>query len=280
MSAPAGIGESSNYLGSLFALVRRSLAQLARPPSHARRAVAARRLARHALLTTAIMAAAVIALMYGFDAREIALMPPRGAASLWPVRLLTEFGKDGYVLSLLAAMLLVVALVAAASRGNSRSRLVGFGLRLQFVFFAVLAPLLAGEVIKWIAGRGRPFVGGKANPFNFEPFAGTEAYASFPSAHAITAFALAFAVAAVWPRARAGMIVYALLIAATRLVLLAHHPSDVVAGALIGVVGAMFVRYWFAARRLDFAIHRDGEIVPLRSAPRHLKRVARKPSAP
>jgi membrane-associated phospholipid phosphatase len=280
MSAPAGIDESSNYVATLFALARSSLAQLVLPPSHARRAVAARRLARHALLTTAIAATAVIALMYGFDAREIALMPTRGEASLWPLRILTDFGKDALVLSLLAAMLLVVAFVAAALGGNSRSRLLGLGLRLQFVFFAVLAPLLAGEVIKWIAGRGRPFVGGKANPFNFEPFAGTEAYASFPSAHAITAFALAFAVAAVWPRARAVMIVYALLIAATRLVLLAHHPSDVVAGALIGVVGAMFVRYWFAARRLGFAIHRDGEIVPLRSASGHLKRVARRPSAP
>jgi membrane-associated phospholipid phosphatase len=61
------------------------------------------------------------------------------------------------------------------------------------------------------------------------------------------------------------MIVYAFLIAASRLVLLAHHPSDVVAGALIGVVGAMAVRYWFAARRLGFAIRRDGQIVPLRS---------------
>ena len=53
------------------------------------------------------------------------------------------------------------------------------------------------------------------------------------------------------------------LIATSRLVLLAHHPSDVVAGALIGVIGAMLVRYWFAARRLAFAIRRDGEIVPL-----------------
>ena len=46
------------------------------------------------------------------------------------------------------------------------------------------------------------------------------------------------------------MIVYAVLIALSRLVLLAHHPSDVVAGALVGVIGAMLVRYWFAARRL------------------------------
>ena len=134
---------------------------------------------------------------------------------------------------------------------------------MSFVFFAVLVPVLAGEVIKWIVGRGRPFAGGQANAFNFAPFAGTEAYSSFPSAHAITSFALAFAVAAVWPRARVAMMLYAVLIAGSRLVLLAHHPSDVVAGALLGVVGAMCVRYWFAARRLGFAIGREGGIVPL-----------------
>src|SRR5207237_2866669 len=125
-----------------------------------------------------------------------------------------------------------------------------------------------------------PFVGGKANAFNFEPFTGTEAYFSFPSGHAVTAFALAFAVGAAWPRARLAMYVYAVVIATTRLVLLAHHPSDVVAGALIGVVGAMSVRYWFAARRLGFAIRRDGKIVPLRSVSGRFKGVARRASAP
>ncbi len=146
------------------------------------------------------------------------------------------------------------------------------------MFVAVLVPVLAGEMIKWIVGRGRPFVGGKANAFNFVHFAGTEAYASFPSSHAITAFALAFAVGAVWPQARVAMWVYAILIAGSRLVLLAHHPSDVVAGALVGVAGAMAVRYWFAARRLGFAIRSDGAIVAL--VPGGLKGVARKASAP
>jgi undecaprenyl-diphosphatase len=280
MSAQAGIGYPSTYFAALFALVRMSLWQIVRPPSHSRRAEAARRLARHGLLITAIVSAAIVALMVWLDAREIGWMPPRGTPGLWPVRILTDFGKDAYVLLLLAATVLVVALVAAALRGTSRAQWLGFGLRLQFVFFAVLTPLLAGEIIKWVVGRGRPFVGGQANPFNFAPFAGTEAYASFPSAHAITAFALAFAVSALWPRARAAMIVYVLLIAGSRLVLLAHHPSDVVAGALIGVVGAMTVRYWFAARRLGFAIRRDGEIVPLRSLSGHRKRVARAASAP
>jgi undecaprenyl-diphosphatase len=49
---------------------------------------------------------------------------------------------------------------------------------------------------------------------------------------------------------------------------------------LIGVVGAMAVRYWFAARRLGFAIHPDGRIVPLRSVFGLRKRVARSAPAP
>src|SRR5262249_9207143 len=127
----------------------------------------------------------------------------------------------------------------------------------------VALSVLMAQIIKWIAGRGRPFVGGKANAFNFVPFTGTEAYFSFPSAHAVTAFALAFAVTAIRPRLWVAAFAYALVIGASRLVLLAHHPSDVVGGALIGIVGAMAVRYWFAARRVGFDIHDGGKIVPL-----------------
>jgi hypothetical protein len=32
---------------------------------------------------------------------------------------------------------------------------------------------------------------------------------------------------------------------------------------VIGVAGAMAVRYWFAVRHLGFAVHANGEIVPL-----------------
>ena len=92
---------------------------------------------------------------------------------------------------------------------------------------------------------------------------------------------MAFAVSALWPRLRVIMFTYAIVILLTRLVLVAHHPSDVVAGALVGTVGAMAVRYWFAARRLGFAIRTDGTIMPLPGAtPGRLKRVARRTSAP
>jgi undecaprenyl-diphosphatase len=276
-----GTGASSNYVVQVCSFAWLSLAQLVHPPSHSRRAEAARRWARHSLFLTAGIGVAIIVLMYALDATEIGWMPPRGTGWLWPVRILTDFGKSAYVLWALAAILFLFAIMFPLARGTPRSVLVGFGTRILFIFFAVLLPALTGEVIKWIAGRGRPFVGGEANAFNFSHFAGTEAYASFPSGHAITGFALAFAVSAVWPRARAVMIVYAIAIAVSRLVLLAHHPSDVVAGALLGVIGALFVRYWFAARHLVFTIRSDGAIEPLAGPSLgHLKRVARNPFAP
>jgi undecaprenyl-diphosphatase len=281
MPARGEISASSNYFTRLGVFAWLSLAQLVRVPSHSRRAEAARRWARHSLFLTTGIGAAIIVLMYVLDATEIGWMPPRGTAWLWPVRILTDFGKSAYVLWALAAILFVVAIVFPLARGTARSVLIGFGTRMLFIFFAVLLPALTGEIIKDVVGRGRPFVGGQANAFNFLHFAGTEAYASFPSGHAITAFALAFAVSAVWPHLRVVMLVYAVMIGASRLVLLAHHPSDVVAGALLGVIGAMLVRYWFAARHLAFTIRRDGAIEPLAGPSLgHLKRVARNAFAP
>ncbi len=132
----------------------------------------------------------------------------------------------------------------------------GLGTRLQFLFFAVLVPVLAGELIKWIVGRGRPFVGGEANAFNFSHFAGSEAFASFPSGHAIASLRAGFCGFGAMAAGAGRDDVYAVLIALSRLVLLAHHPSDVVAGALIGVVGAMAVRT--GSRRAGWASRSAG----------------------
>jgi membrane-associated phospholipid phosphatase len=280
MASPP-LAESKSYLSRFGTLAWSSLAQLVRSPSHSRRAEAARRAARHVLWLSAGLGAAIIVLMYAIDAWEIAQMPKRGTPSLWWVRILTDFGKDEYVLAVLAALLIAIAVVSPALRGIQRSLLLGLGTRLQFIFCAVAFSNLITEVLKYCIGRGRPFVGGEANAFHFSHFAGNPAYYSFPSGHATTAFALALAVSAVWPQARIAMAVYALIIAASRLVLLAHHPSDVVAGAMVGIVGAMFVRYWFAARRLGFAIQRDGSIVSLVGpSSGRLKRVARGAFAP
>ncbi|NOJ40369.1 phosphatase PAP2 family protein [Bradyrhizobium australiense] len=281
MASSPAVVDSKNYLSRFATLAWLSLAHLVQSPSHSRRAEAARRAARYVLWLSAGLGAAIIVLMYAIDAWEIAQMPKRGTPSLWWIRILTDFGKDEYVLAVLGGLLIAVAIVAPALHGVRRSLLLSLGTRLQFIFCAVAVSNLVTEILKYSIGRGRPFVGGEANAFHFSHFAGNPAYYSFPSGHATTAFALAFAVSVIWPRIRAAMAVYALIIAVTRLVLVAHHPSDVVAGALIGIVGAMFARYWFAARRLGFAIQRDGSIVSLVGpSSGRLKRVARGAFAP
>lgn len=233
-------------------------------------------MARRWVVLTALASLVIVPLMLLIDVPAIRLMPPRGTESLWPVRLFTELAKSSYVLWTLAAGLLLVILAMLFVRGTSRSVLAALSIRVQYLFFSVLTAMLLGEVLKFAVGRGRPFVGGEANAFNFAPFTGTPAFASLPSGHALAACALAFAVSSLWPRWRVFMWTFAVLICVSRIVLLAHHPSDVVAGALIGVVATMFVRYWFASRRIGFKIGADGAIHPLEGPSWvGLKRVAR-----
>jgi undecaprenyl-diphosphatase len=59
------------------------------------------------------------------------------------------------------------------------------------------------------------------------------------------------------------MWIYALAIAASRVIISAHHPSDVLAGAIVGAFGALLVRQWFAARRLGFRVAADGSVQPM-----------------
>jgi undecaprenyl-diphosphatase len=261
MLASSAISETLGYSAQLSALIGRSASQLVRRPNAPHRTEAVGRLRVQSLWLIGIGAVLIVVLMFGFDATEIALMPPRGAPGAWPARAITDFGKDSYVLTALAAALIVMALAFPLLHGGARGRLLRLAGHVEYLFFALALPVVFTEIVKNVVGRGRPFVGGKANPFNFQPFHGAEPYFSFPSAHSVTAFALAFGIAAIWPKARIPIFIYALLIAASRLVMLAHHPSDVVGGTVVGLLGALAVRYWFAARDLGFAIEADGRIV-------------------
>jgi undecaprenyl-diphosphatase len=56
------------------------------------------------------------------------------------------------------------------------------------------------------------------------------------------------------------LLIYALLICVSRVVVTAHHPSDVIGGGLMGIVGVMLVARYFAVRRLGFSVRPDGRL--------------------
>jgi undecaprenyl-diphosphatase len=132
--------------------------------------------------------------------------------------------------------------------------------RLSFVFAAIALPGLVATIAKRLIGRARPSVGGHVDPFLYLPFSWSPDYASLPSGHATNVFAALIAFGLLWPRLRGAMLAYALMIGTSRIIVLAHHPSDVLAGALAGSVGALLVRDYFAARRLGFAVGADSKV--------------------
>ena len=176
----------------------------------------------------------------------------------------------------LGIVFLVLAALRPFSSRIEQRVLAAIMVRVGFLFMAVAVPGLFGTIVKRIIGRARPLVGGSLDPTLFHPFAWRSEYASLPSGHATTSFALMVAVASLWPRARTYVLVYALMIALSRIVVTAHYPTDGAMGALLGIAGAVLVRHWFAMRRLGFSFGPDGTVhaYPGPSAKR-IKTVAR-----
>ena len=117
-------------------------------------------------------------------------------------------------------------LLAIFDRGNREAWLV----------CALLGPVAIGlnYVVKAIVKRPRPVLEG------LPPLGGAPSSLSFPSAHATSSFAVATAMTRVEPWGALAFVL-ALALALGRPYLGMHYPSDVVAGALLGVVLGLIV---------------------------------------
>jgi membrane-associated phospholipid phosphatase len=206
-----------------------------------------------AVAATAVTLIAVIASMFFFDT----------AASAWAVALpqwfrnafeiITDFGRSGWFLFPFGFVLLcLAALISPQLPHRTQGVLAALAARFGFLFLAIGVPGLFVTIVKRLIGRARPYVGVYDDPFAYLPFIWRSDYASMPSGHATTSVAAAIAIGAIWPRARWIIWLYALVIMFSRVVVLAHHVSDVIAGVIVGAAGAYLVRRWFAARRLVF----------------------------
>jgi membrane-associated phospholipid phosphatase len=233
-------------------------------------------LARRLAIKAAIYFAVFLLCMILIDAPIMRAAGHLPRAVVWPFEQITDFGKSGWFLWPLGLLFLMLAALPASPSRVSQAVLAAVMVRVGFLFAAIAVPGLFATIVKRMIGRARPMVGGHIDPFLFSPFKWTAAYASLPSGHAATAFSVLVAFGSLFPRWRTELIIYATLISVSRMVVMAHHPSDVFAGALVGAGGALLVRHYFALRRLGFSIGPDGV---LRQFPgpslKRLKAVAR-----
>ena len=117
-------------------------------------------------------------------------------------------------------------LLAIIDRGNREAWMV----------CALLGPVAIGlnYVVKAIVKRPRPVLEG------LPPLGGAPSSLSFPSAHATSAFAVATAMTRVEPWGALAFVL-AFALALGRPYLGMHYPSDVLAGALLGVLLGLIV---------------------------------------
>lgn len=269
----SSVTERAAQRGRWQVRVRNWFARLVRPP---RPAVARlqRWERRHvgAALLSAVLVFAV--LMVTLDAAAIvdARGLPYGVHRFFDI--ITDYGKSGWVLWPAGLIVAVSGIVAGTVSQSAGLLIASIATRAMFVFAAIGLPGLFANLVKGLIGRARPFVGGSADPYLFSPWTWKPAYASFPSGHGQAAASIAVALGALFPRARIVLWIYAALIFVSRVVVTAHHPSDVLGGALVGGIGAWLVLRFYAARGLGFKISLDGHIAPMAGPSwRRIKRV-------
>lgn len=109
---------------------------------------------------------------------------------------------------------------------------------LLYCCLTVTIAMLIGETLKWFFGRYRPVMFFEQGLYGFSWFADKGKMHSFPSGHNMRIFSLMTALSFVWPKARIPLIGLACIVGASRVLVTRHYPSDVVAGAFVGIIVA------------------------------------------
>jgi len=122
--------------------------------------------------------------------------------------------------------------------------------RFLFLFISISASGLISILIKWLVGRYRPSMLEKGF-FGFNYFGIGYELTSFPSGHTITAFSLATAISILFPRAGIAAFIIAISIGMSRIMITSHYLSDVIAGAGIGILCTLAVKYFFDRNKIQ-----------------------------
>jgi undecaprenyl-diphosphatase len=187
-------------------------------------------------------------------------LPPGRRLILWAalaIALALAFLIDGLVMDAVAPL-----------RGSSLSESLGHTVRWLGIGYAQVAALLllivvgalfhlralpagawallsfaasgvAVTILKVLIHRPRPW--SEASPAGWSEYLHSSDFHSFPSGESTTTFAIAVMLGWWYPTLRVPLVTIAAVVAVARVLVGSHHPSDVVAGALLGAAVAQLL---------------------------------------
>jgi lipid A 4'-phosphatase len=127
-----------------------------------------------------------------------------------------------------------------------------------FLFASTAIAGLTADIVKIGLGRMRPKLLFGADLYGFTGLAWRPDHWSFPSGHTATFVGLMTALWWLWPQHLLFYILAAAIVAASRIVVGAHYPSDAIAGALVAVLATRWVAWLFARWGIDLLAARRG----------------------
>jgi undecaprenyl-diphosphatase len=165
----------------------------------------------------------------------------------------TNYAKSiWYLIPLgIAALTCAVGTRLSNFQPELRNRLSTYGKNAVYCFSAIAAAGITTDIIKPILGRARPIALLREKAYGFHHFYVSPIWNSMPSGHATTAFAVATLLCVSFPRMRVVWIVWAVVMAASRIMVNAHYLSDVIAGATVGCLIPLMLKHVFENRRLQ-----------------------------
>lgn len=174
---------------------------------------------------------------------------------------ITQLGRSSWILFPTGAAAIILMGLRTREIGLKMSAAYAYvAVICAYIFACVAGAGIVTSLTKNILGRARPKLYDAVGSLEFEPFSFHPDFASFPSGHATTIFALAAALAILYPRGRTLLFLAAGWVAASRFLIGTHYFSDAVAGAIVGATFTQFLTQRMAARRCLFQQSTDGSI--------------------
>lgn len=203
----------------------------------------------------------VAMLMITVDGTLVSLLRPFGTAANWIIWRVSAVGYARYWLVPSGIMSIILLIAYLVDYSTPRARIFGWlSAASAFVFLAISVSGILTNLIKIVIGRARPNSAESVMWPEFHPFATSGSFHSFPSGHANTVFAVAFAVGLLVPPLRVWLLAAATVISVCRVLQFQHFASDILAGALLAVMTTYWLHVWLVRNAIVFRAYADGRV--------------------